>query len=541
MTTLPEIPSATRTQRDVYRLISYGLVALMMACSAYTLVNILDRFTPTWQPNYLIGLCTLVAIDRLYTYRRFSDWMVLSQEWLIRYGTEWIILLALAKLVVGFSHGIPAFWDEIQHWPLDMGAYFFTNELLFALAIIMLVWVFSGSFAEQLEEIGPYMRHPDDGWGMPGAGAARRRLINLFFSIGFFLVVLTALGRLDLRAALYQNTYSFYQEIPVLSGGGASTLLYFMLGLALLSQTQFIALHTRWDRQHVQVRAGLARRWALYSVAFLFLVMLIVSLLPTSYSISPILMLGYLIELILYAFASLGRMLLFLYMYLLSLIFSLFGKDPPVNDNAATPFELPEAPNSAPHAIAGGPSWVEVLKSLLFWAVFLGVLYVSARQFLGQHQEVLQRLRRLPGLGWLIQAWEWLRDFFTQVRQEVSTALAARRANAQHAVPPERSFFGFMNLRGLDPRQRVYYYYLALVRRGGENGLTRDPSQTPYEYAATLESALPSIDGEIDALTEAFVDARYSPRQVAPEQASLVERTWARIRKALRGRFRLGR
>jgi hypothetical protein len=86
----------------------------------------------------------------------------------------------------------------------------------------------------------------------------------------------------------------------------------------------------------------------------------------------------------------------------------------------------------------------------------------------------------------------------------------------------------------LTPRDRVQYFYLAMVRRGGQRGMPRKPSQTPREYAATLENQLPEVDDEIHSLTDAFLEARYSRHDVTPEQASLVQRIWDRIKATLR-------
>jgi hypothetical protein len=61
-------------------------------------------------------------------------------------------------------------------------------------------------------------------------------------------------------------------------------------------------------------------------------------------------------------------------------------------------------------------------------------------------------------------------------------------------------------------------------------------SQTPAEFAATLDRALPDAEPDIDALTAAFVEARYSRHPVEPERANLVKATWERLRKAFRGK-----
>ena len=110
------------------------------------------------------------------------------------------------------------------------------------------------------------------------------------------------------------------------------------------------------------------------------------------------------------------------------------------------------------------------------------------------------------------------------------------RIRARRAGRIESGWGGFINPRRLDPRQRVYFFYQALIRRGTESGLPRGLSQTPYEYASTLDDALPDVDEDVDAMTEAFVEARYTPRVVEEGKANLVKTYWDHIRRALRSR-----
>jgi hypothetical protein len=75
-----------------------------------------------------------------------------------------------------------------------------------------------------------------------------------------------------------------------------------------------------------------------------------------------------------------------------------------------------------------------------------------------------------------------------------------------------------------------------MIRRGGEQGVTRKPSQTPSEYAAQLEQALPTAEEDIDSLTGAFMEARYSRQEVDHQKVNLVKETWERIRRALQNK-----
>ena len=90
-----------------------------------------------------------------------------------------------------------------------------------------------------------------------------------------------------------------------------------------------------------------------------------------------------------------------------------------------------------------------------------------------------------------------------------------------------------MNPNRFTPRQQVIFFYLALVRRGKEAGLPRQSSQTPYEYARSLELGLVEQTDALMDMTERFLDARYSPHEVTPEQVSRAKQAWEQVRKAL--------
>ncbi|MGC1376038.1 MAG: DUF4129 domain-containing protein, partial [Anaerolineales bacterium] len=500
---------------NTYRLVSYGLVASMLACAALTVVALIDRMILTWQPSYLSALCFIVALDRLYTYRLFRDWMSFSREWLARFGAQVIIILVFTKAMVGLSHGWNAFLAEIPLWPQNLSTYFFNGETVFALSMALIAWLLSGNFAALLEEIGPEHIQSAGLDGVPENNIpARKRLVSLFFSLGTVLVVLATISRIDLHSVFDRQTFSFI-EIPALAAGGASTLLYFMLGLALFSQTQFISLHVRWTVQQIPVNGSLAKQWAGYSLLFLGLVALLAGLLPTSYVLQPLQALAYLLNAILTIYLAVGQAILAFFLYILGLLYSLFGKAPPAQNAPGAPLSMPKLPPNAGSSV--GPNWLEIIKALIFWAIFAGILFFAARQYLEQHHEILKKLRELPGWKLLAQVWGWLKNLLTRAQSGVAGLVAAGRERILQLTARPGLGGGFMNLRKLDPRQRIYFFYLALIRRGGEKGLPRSLSQTPDEYAAALQAALPAAGEDIRALTQAFVDARYSRQPVQPE------------------------
>jgi hypothetical protein len=154
------------------------------------------------------------------------------------------------------------------------------------------------------------------------------------------------------------------------------------------------------------------------------------------------------------------------------------------------------------------------------------------------------RVARLPVLSTLNALIRALRDWIKGLRSQVSQTVKAgvERLRMAPVVSLPRPSWGYTSLRRMKPRQRVIFYYLAMVRRGGECGALRGKSQTPYEYAARLSGMLrkdPAWDGEIvqadlEDITERFLEARYSRHAVDNEQVSRVRQSWQRLKNALR-------
>jgi hypothetical protein len=179
--------------------------------------------------------------------------------------------------------------------------------------------------------------------------------------------------------------------------------------------------------------------------------------------------------------------------------------------------------------------WLEVLKSVVFWVVLVASVVYAVRQYVRQNQQLAGVFRQMFAWHWLAEAWRWLRQVFGGMRRSVATVVqAGLRRLRMTAVSPVANVFRFINLRRLSPRQKVLFYYLALVRRGGEAGSPRRPWQTPQEYYHSLSSTHPEIEPDVASMTEAFSEARYSRHEVPAERASLVQRFWERVRRALR-------
>ena len=316
------------------------------------------------------------------------------------------------------------------------------------------------------------------------------------------------------------------------SGVEAGALLYFILGLALLSLSRLMSLQTHWNRQRIPVSSNnLVRQWGMYSLLFLLTLAVIASLLPAGDSLGFFSILGTVVGFLIGVLVFLSLLIVNLILLLFSLPFMLFGKAPPFLRGAPPPpLTLPTQPISPFDSSA----LLALIRSVLLWGALVVVLVYSFIRFVRDHENILAALRGSRITNWLILAWQWLYRSADKTRASVSRALSDGWQNIMSRLEGKRILPrpGWISLRSLDPRRQIYFFYLAMIRRGAEQGVRRKPSQTPSEYAATLEKALPAAGEDIDSMTQAFVEARYSRQEVDPGKANLVKATWGRIRSA---------
>jgi hypothetical protein len=222
---------------------------------------------------------------------------------------------------------------------------------------------------------------------------------------------------------------------------------------------------------------------------------------------------------------------------------------------------LPEFQPPPPTPTAAQDPWIEVIKSIIFWIVFLGVVFFSIYHYYREHQEAFQRLKKIPVFAPIFRFWRWLKGVFGTVNQHISAVVDAgvQRLRSRRQAIQAESRQRFISLRRLSPREKIQFYYLAMVRRGNERGVTRKAAQTPYEYSRDLSQMLDysndaskmtdrkdlnsvSSQGktieDVERLTDYFVEARYSLHEMTSQDAGTVKRYWDHIRRILRKPFR---
>jgi hypothetical protein len=492
-----------------------------------------------WQGDYYPWLIFLLAVESLYTVQVIRRRMLdpFDIEWWLYRGSEWVVITLLMKLLLYFVNGFEPFLADLRSWQENFSL-FFDYELLFLLISGWLLWGITGTFEADLFRL--QTRPSDTMWEDAGDFeldrlATRQQIFSRIFGLGIVMVIMAAMVRQDIEMIFGKNPGPHTQVWYA--------LVYFGLSLALMSQTQFAQLHGRWYWERIQISPGVARRWFWASLVLMVGLIGLVFLLPTGYSVNLLELVRLALNLAAYALFLVFSLILTVITTLLLPLLALLGIGNRTGEEAAAPFDfdLPMQP-----ALPGGEiPWLEVLKSLLFWLVFIGGAILAGGQYLRQNQELWSAIRRLRLVQWVGRAWDWLRLWLKQANRELNQTVGRGLAAARQRLQRQTAFrpAGAFSLRRLSPRERVIFYYLALVRRGGEQGLERQVSQTPYQYAETLRTSLPeAVQPDLSGITGTFVEARYSQHPVDAQQVGITRQAWEHLRAALRhiGRRKTG-
>lgn len=82
-------------------------------------------------------------------------------------------------------------------------------------------------------------------------------------------------------------------------------------------------------------------------------------------------------------------------------------------------------------------------------------------------------------------------------------------------------------LRGAGSIRAIYANLLVLMAAADH---PRPAGQTPYEFEPTIEQVLPAREGEVSAITDAYVRARYGEQDVGEAELQALRQAWRRVR-----------
>jgi hypothetical protein len=459
---------------------------------------------------------------------------------MFRLGEIALLLVLTRVLVWVFSDGLPTLAD-LQEWVLAPGS-FFSGEYLFAAVTLLMSWWLSFEAAADFRALAI---QPDEAaarasetWGdsksqwRVGRSQPRIDILQGFavrwIALGVVLIICAGLTRVDVGVTAGGIVRVGLRGLGLRGEVVVALALYFLTGLLLLSHGRLAVLRGRWYNQEVEIAPSLVHRWHTSSVLFVLLIALVALLMPLGTT-------GWLAEALEWLIALIARILMaialfftLLFALLMRLLEAIFGAPAEMPVETPTPEPMPQPIPTQAEMADQLPPW---LGGAVLWLV-LGAVTLFLLVNFARASGLLE-----GQLGGKLMRWRlWWRA--RRARMEASLTDGMRRVTApfRRAVPP-RGRPSFRSGRGEEPRlprEQVRRYYLAAVKEAEEEGARRRAGQTPSEFAGELAANWPESDQDIESLTEAFVDARYSTREIDELEAASARSAWRRLTRALR-------
>ena len=504
------------------------LITTMIMSFNVSLVNFVRLLNPEWRSWYFLAGMLLTTVEAIYSFRVLRQWRSRGIS-LFRYRMAEIVMLVL--LLKGLSWGASSFdyiLAELQRLWLDPLS-FLNIEFYMLLTLAFLSWVAATQTITDFEALyDPYTFRTDN--ILPLSDLAAR-----FYWGGVGLVLISGITHWVSRYGAASLTDL---QRPSLGGIIVNVLLYFMLGLVLLSQANLTRLMIRWRVQKIEVAPTVLKQWGKYALIFLFVITVIVFFLPTSYTLGFLASASVLIQYLLSLIVFLVQFLFFLISIPIAWLLSFFQSTPvETSGQAAARPILPLFPNDP--AEGNAVPWLEALQSLAFWLLILAIVAYFVRVYLIDHPELLDALKKFRLFRLILaligQLWRQMLGL-AQVGLDLIPSKIGRLEN--EGPGPREAGQSWLRLGQRSPRQRILYYYLNIIKRVGDQGTVRQRSQTPHEFEAILRQTIPEADQEVGGLTEAFIQVRYGQAKVSKEKVAFVKQLWLYLKKRLRAVIR---
>lgn len=493
------------------------VIGVMFACIATSLVALVRLIFPEWNATYLILGCVLAALEASYS-RQLIRALSLRGTELLRFR---VIELAMIFVLLKIGGYVGDRWvdvlSDIRTWP-SSPLNSINLEVVAAFILATLSWNAYNQTARDFERLYESPHH------YPDAISPLDSLAGRFFWGGVMLLITTGLTRIGIAQLLNLTR-------PSVPGLVLNVLIYFLLGLVMLGQVRLSTLYRRWQAQGTKIVDDLPGRWVRYSLIFIGLAAAMAFFLPTNYTLGLLDIIGWLLGVALAVITFVAMLLFWLVTLPLAWLLSLLGTGLPIT----FPDRPLPHPSSEQLAAGAAPDWFQILRSLIFWALALGMVFYVVRSYIRDHPglwgvaNALWPVRILERLGFALGSW-WSR-WKKGIGGHMPHRLWGR--SLRPATRPEVRL-GFFRLGALPPRGQIIYYYLSILQRAAQRGLPRRSAQTPYEYAVTLEAHLPWGQADMETLTQAFVEARYSQHAIEAAYARHLRAHWQRVKTALR-------
>lgn len=528
------------------------LIASMTTALVMGLLILIDINSANTNWFTLLPLLFLVALEATTTtqWLRHPDRLKVDRT---AYRAAELIFITLVTRIISwllFEGGIPNL-AEIQTYLSQPASFFLEAHFILSIIFVLLVWRLTVSVSS-LFSIVTLTEYEIHFYTLPAAerkerqgdqpiqhhrGQAVAQFQQQWLWGGIFLVGIVALGSFDLGAFTAVASPFAISRLGIPPQMLISLLLYFGCGLWLLSQARLAVLNARWLQNGYQKNGNVDRVWHASSLILLLGIALVAAFIPIGSTVPIARLIGLLISGLIYV----AQFIFFLGALLLTAVLSLFATRTTPTDPQPTPPPLPTLPPAAAPIETGAESLLpRLIFSSAFWAItivitILGVLYFLRERDIRLTPENLRRYWR-TFTAWAKQTWQAFWAKTEQLRTNLQSLRTNPHPDKDAKKRPPR--WRFIRVNGLSPRDQIRYFYLSTVRRAGQRGIQRQQNVTPSEYVEELKQAWPDAEQEVDDLTEAFLQARYSPKPIEKEAINPVKKTWKQVKSALRRQSR---
>ena len=530
------------------RVVQPILIALLISSLFTGILAFLDVLMPDEQWLLLSFFCLFVALEGIYT----TIWLNhLEQRTINRLAyraAEFVVIIILLRLYTWIVTGDLPDPRPLQAWLRSPQVLFGGALFLAGIVIILLVWqrvleiseVFSQLAIDTAEAVYYSLTPQERRLSERPLRIDRSQLVANFFQQwiwgGIILAACSTLSTLDLRTITTISNPLAIGRLGLPPMMLAALLVYFISGFLLLSQGRLAAMNARWLNEGATRNVLVERSWHRTSLWVLLATVVIAAFLPLGETLA----ISRILQAIIGVLTLAVYLLSFLFFSLLSLLFQTAPAsepEPPPGalENFIVPTPEPRATPAAPNETAA------IVMSSFFWTIIIVATVIAISFYLRErgYRLTLHNVKRLWSdfSGWLRHLWHGLSIQARDLQHAVRTRL---RVEAIEEDESNKSPWRFIRVNALSPREQIRYFYLSTARRAGDQGVARQQSETPLEYAEDLKESWPDTEIDVEELTNAFLKARYSPQSIEKEDVNLVKRRWKHLRANLRRRGKQG-
>jgi hypothetical protein len=494
---------------------AYIVVLGMEICFAAVAIHFLHWLFPSWDARGVIFLGILAAVEAVASRRLIKVLPTAESQVLFYRLTEWLVVFLLLKIYVELLPGLGSFWNNFSLWLVDFPLNIFNLRTVLTSSLFFCVWAIANLFDNDLSLLksleDPLLE--DKSRQLP----LRQVILRRFLNLGMFVLLLAGIP--------LQKTFQI--GLPLASASVVpAVLLFFILGMVLLSLSSYISLTASWQKDKVILPGMVTRQWVILTAVILAVLVLLMLLLPNNTGLGLFETLKAVIAFIVLVITVIYAFLLFI----LNAISSLFIHPldvVPAETPVPTPPQQVFSPGSTPSPI----DW-DLVRSVIFWLVLFVLVVITLRQYILFHRSLVDDLKQLRPINWLTSLLSRLVASLRKANKRVGGFVQSRFLALRRVRKPVHasSEWDYMNPHRLGARQKVIFYYLSLIRRAKEAGLPRADGQTPYEYASSLAPDVQAGKEGIETLTNSFMEARYSLHEIPPGEAKQARLIWENLR-----------